>query len=177
MNSPEVYFKWPAVVLLQSSNFGDFPHRKHSILFPPFDSLVSFVCNSNSLNLSSVFGKFWCLSLPGSVDLFTIFSCGSCFPDEVHNRGASVSGTLGDLCLKTIFTRLTGPFWNMSWRWITLTDNEVHKALWNISNSFFSSKPKAGAFLRGHFGKYHNTPCLSTQILNKHCLCFLLGPL
>ena len=26
-------------------------------------------------------------------------------------------------------------------------------------------------------GKYHNTLCSSTQILNKHCFCFLLGPL
>lgn len=29
----------------------------------------------------------------------------------------------------------------------------------------------------GHFGKYHNTPCLSPQTLPKHCLCFLLGSL
>ena len=29
----------------------------------------------------------------------------------------------------------------------------------------------------GHFGKYHNTLCLSPQILHKHCFCFLLGPL
>ena len=28
----------------------------------------------------------------------------------------------------------------------------------------------------GHCGKYHNTPCLSPQILHKHCFCFLLGP-
>ena len=28
----------------------------------------------------------------------------------------------------------------------------------------------------GHFGKYHNTLCLSPQILHKHCLCILLGP-
>ena len=27
----------------------------------------------------------------------------------------------------------------------------------------------------GHFGKYHNTFCLSPQILHKHCLQFLLG--
>ena len=27
----------------------------------------------------------------------------------------------------------------------------------------------------GHFGKYHNTLCLSPQILHKHCLKFLLG--
>ena len=25
--------------------------------------------------------------------------------------------------------------------------------------------------------KYHNTLCLSPQILHKHCFCFLLGPL
>ena len=29
----------------------------------------------------------------------------------------------------------------------------------------------------GHFGRYHNTLCLSPQILHKHCFCFLLGPL
>ena len=29
----------------------------------------------------------------------------------------------------------------------------------------------------GQFGKYHNTLCLSPQILHKHCFCFLLGPL
>ena len=29
----------------------------------------------------------------------------------------------------------------------------------------------------GRFGKYHNTLCLSPQILHKHCFCFLLGPL
>ena len=27
-----------------------------------------------------------------------------------------------------------------------------------------------------HCGKYHNTLCLSRQILHKHCSCFLLGP-
>ena len=27
----------------------------------------------------------------------------------------------------------------------------------------------------GHFGKYHNTFCLSPQILHKHCFQFLLG--
>ena len=27
----------------------------------------------------------------------------------------------------------------------------------------------------GHFGKYHNTLCLSPQILHKHCFQFLLG--
>ena len=27
----------------------------------------------------------------------------------------------------------------------------------------------------GHFEKYHNTLCLSPQILHKHCLQFLLG--
>ena len=27
----------------------------------------------------------------------------------------------------------------------------------------------------GHFGKYHNTLCLSPQILPKHCFQFLLG--
>ena len=27
----------------------------------------------------------------------------------------------------------------------------------------------------GHFGKYHNTLCLSPQILHKHCVTFLLG--
>ena len=29
--------------------------------------------------------------------------------------------------------------------------------------------------LIGHFGKYHNTLCLSPQILHKHCFQFLLG--
>ena len=29
--------------------------------------------------------------------------------------------------------------------------------------------------LIGHFGKYHNTPCLSPQILHKHRFQFLLG--
>ena len=29
----------------------------------------------------------------------------------------------------------------------------------------------------GQFGKYHNTLCLSPQILHKHCFCFLLGTL
>ena len=29
----------------------------------------------------------------------------------------------------------------------------------------------------GHFGKYHNTLCLSPQILQTHCFCFLLRPL
>ena len=33
----------------------------------------------------------------------------------------------------------------------------------------------AGVHCIGHFGKYHNTPCLSPQILHKHCLPFLLG--
>ena len=32
-------------------------------------------------------------------------------------------------------------------------------------------------FAVGHFWKYHNTLCLSPQILHKHCFCFLLGPL
>ena len=27
----------------------------------------------------------------------------------------------------------------------------------------------------GHFGKYHNTLCLSPHILHKHCFQFLLG--
>ena len=27
----------------------------------------------------------------------------------------------------------------------------------------------------GHFGKYHNTLCLSPQILHQHCFQFLLG--
>ena len=27
----------------------------------------------------------------------------------------------------------------------------------------------------GHFGKYHNTLCLSPRILHKHCFQFLLG--
>ena len=27
----------------------------------------------------------------------------------------------------------------------------------------------------GHFGKYHNTLCLSLQILHKHCFQFLMG--
>ena len=27
----------------------------------------------------------------------------------------------------------------------------------------------------GHFGKYHNTLCLSPQNLHKHCFQFLLG--
>ena len=27
----------------------------------------------------------------------------------------------------------------------------------------------------GHFGKYHNTLCLSPQLLHKHCFQFLLG--
>ena len=31
--------------------------------------------------------------------------------------------------------------------------------------------------LIGHFGKYHNTLCLTPRILYKHCLCFLLKPL
>ena len=95
---------------LHLSNFGDFPQRKHSILFLSFDNLVSFDCNSNSVNLRCVFGKFSCLSLPESEDLFVIFSCSSCFPDEVHDCGASVSGTLGDFCLNTIFTGLIEPF-------------------------------------------------------------------
>ena len=51
------------------------------------------------------FGKFSCLTIPEAVDLFAIFSCvQSCYPDEVHDFGASVSGTLGDFCLNTIFT-------------------------------------------------------------------------
>ena len=29
----------------------------------------------------------------------------------------------------------------------------------------------------GHFGRYHNTPCLFRQILHKHCFQFLLGHL
>lgn len=32
-------------------------------------------------------------------------------------------------------------------------------------------------FVIGYFGKYHNSLCLSPQILPKHCFCFLLGPL
>ena len=32
-------------------------------------------------------------------------------------------------------------------------------------------------WLISHFGKYHNTLCLSPQILHKLCFCFLLGPL
>ena len=27
----------------------------------------------------------------------------------------------------------------------------------------------------GHFGKYHNTSCLSPEILHEHCFQFLLG--
>ena len=30
-------------------------------------------------------------------------------------------------------------------------------------------------YLIGQFGKYHNTLCLSPQILHKHCFQFLLG--
>ena len=30
---------------------------------------------------------------------------------------------------------------------------------------------------KGHFQKYHNTLCLSSKILHKHCFYFLLGPL
>ena len=29
--------------------------------------------------------------------------------------------------------------------------------------------------VKGHFGKYHNTPCLFPQILHKHCFDFFLG--
>jgi len=32
-------------------------------------------------------------------------------------------------------------------------------------------------FSIGHFSKYFNTLCFSTQILHNHCFCFLLGPL
>ena len=30
-------------------------------------------------------------------------------------------------------------------------------------------------FFIGHFGKYHNTLCLSPQILHKHCFQFFMG--
>ena len=32
-------------------------------------------------------------------------------------------------------------------------------------------------FSIGHFSKYFNTLCFSTQILHNHCFCFLLGQL
>ena len=32
-----------------------------------------------------------------------------------------------------------------------------------------------GILVIGHFEKYHNTLCLSPQILHKHCFQFLLG--
>ena len=31
------------------------------------------------------------------------------------------------------------------------------------------------AIILGHFGKYHNTLCLSPQMFHKHCFQFLLG--
>ena len=35
--------------------------------------------------------------------------------------------------------------------------------------------PPCLSFLIGYFGKYHNTLCLSLQILHKHCFQFLWG--
>ena len=44
---------------------------------------------------------------------------------------------------------------------------------------YATTGPKWGPFKQvqriGHFGKYHNTLCLSPQILHKHCFQFLLG--
>ena len=37
------------------------------------------------------------------------------------------------------------------------------------------SRIPSHGFHFGHFGKYHNTLCLSPQILHKHCFQFLLG--
>ena len=37
------------------------------------------------------------------------------------------------------------------------------------------SFPRGDTCPIGHFGKYHNTLCLSPQILHKHCFQFLLG--
>ena len=54
-----------------------------------------------------------------------------------------------------------------------------------LNNFFSNSLTTSGAcsigkvtqkvFGIGHFGKYHNTLCLSPQILHKHCFQFLLG--
>ena len=41
----------------------------------------------------------------------------------------------------------------------------------------YPGRQNAAQLTPGHFGKYHNTLCLSPQILHEHCFCFLLGPL
>ena len=46
-----------------------------------------------------------------------------------------------------------------------------------ITNSEQSVVMANQSLVIGHFGKYHNTLCLSPQSLHKHCFCFLLGPL
>lgn len=65
----------------------------------------------------------------------------------------------------------------------TIKSNETTKSLPRTEPYYFSFclpsrvsrvAPKTPI---GHFGKYHNTPCLSPQTLPKHCLCFLLGSL
>ena len=55
---------------------------------------------------------------------------------------------------------------------------EVHLLENKIGNKFahkiFSATYQYTATI-GHFEKYHNTLCLSPQILHKHCFQFLLG--
>ena len=44
-----------------------------------------------------------------------------------------------------------------------------------LPKCFFAKSVQLNTLSIGHFGKYHNTLCLSPQILLKHCYQFLLG--
>ena len=65
----------------------------------------------------------------------------------------------------------------------TIKSNETTKSLPRTEPYYFSFclpsrvSRVASKTPIGHFGKYHNTLCLSPQILLKHCFCFLLGSL
>ena len=52
----------------------------------------------------------------------------------------------------------------------------THTYRWYCRESFHPPRRQTNTRI-DHFGKYHNTLCLSPQILQKHCFCFLLGPL
>ena len=56
---------------------------------------------------------------------------------------------------------------------------KIERCASNTKNSLFGGVTEGGDQLMplpiGHFRKYHNIPCLSPQILHKHCFQFLLG--
>ena len=95
-----------------------------------FQTVIT-VCNSNSFSRWCVCAKFPFLSLSDSLLLLFALSCGGWICDEVDGCGSSVFGKDGEFCRKTIFTE---PFWNVTSRWITLTESEVHELFWNISH-------------------------------------------